>query len=124
MNISKWTIAWKYIFGGVGSVADYLLDVLNKALDAIDASNKSKIQAVLNTANKVLATLNAFAWLCPTKWQTAYRLTAEAVQTVIDALSDLTLTLDELTAVKDNFTKAVAAWKSPDDETCLDCADC
>lgn len=123
MNISKWTIAWKYIFGGVGSVADYLLDVLNKALASIDVGNRAKIQAVLNTANKVLATLNAFAWLCPTKWQTAYRKTVDAVQTVSDALADLTLTLDELSAVKANFVDAIVAWKSPDDETCVDCAD-
>ena len=32
MDISKLKIAWKYIFGGIGSVVDYLLDLLNTAL--------------------------------------------------------------------------------------------
>ena len=38
MNISKIKMAWKYLTGGIGSVADYLLDVLNSAIASIDPS--------------------------------------------------------------------------------------
>lgn len=121
MNISKMKIAWKYLFGGMGSVVDYLLDVLNEALDAIDPANKVKVTAALNVAQKVLATLTALKWLCPTKWQIAYGETVEAVEAVAAALFDLKLTPEELAKVRKEFAEAVAAWKSPDDETCVDC---
>ena len=68
MNVSKLKIVWKYLTGGMGSVADYLLDILNTALSKIDGSSKIKLQAVLNTAEHVLSVLVALEWLCPTKW--------------------------------------------------------
>ena len=106
MDISKFKIAWKLVFGGMGSVVDYLLDILNKALAALDPAKKEKIQAVLNLARRVLAALTALEWLCPTN---------------CDALDDLTLTAEELERIKTDFEEAVKAWKSPDDETCVDC---
>lgn len=121
MDISKFKIAWKLVFGGMGSVVDYLLDILNKALAALDPAKKEKIQAVLNLARRVLSALTALEWLCPTKWQTAYTKTIKAVTTVCDALDDLTLTAEELERIKADFEEAVKAWKSPDDETCVDC---
>ena len=119
MDISKIKIAWKYITGGMGGVVDYLLDILNNALRSISAENKAKVQGALNLAEKVLATLNALQWLCPTKWQTAYRETVAAVLVVVDALSDLEITAAELTKVRDAFNAAVMAWKSSDDDTCV-----
>ena len=121
MNISKIKIAWKYLTGGMGSVVDYLLDVLNDALKRIDPANKAKIQAVLNVAERVLSALQSLQWLCPTKWQTAYRTTVAAVISVTIALSDLTITQTELEAMQKAFDEAVKAWKAPDDETCVDC---
>ena len=119
MDISKIKIAWKYLTGGMGGVVDYLLDTLNRALASIPADNKAKIQAVLNVAEKVLATLNALQWLCPTKWQTAYRASVAAVLAVTDALADLTITGAEFTSVRVSFNAAVLAWKSDDDDTCI-----
>lgn len=124
MDISKLKIALKYIFGGIGSVVDYLLDLLNTALAKIDPSKKEQIQAVLNLASRVLATLEALKWLCPTKWQTAYELTIKAVSDVVDALKDLQITKEELEKIEADFEAAVKAWKGEDDETCIDCMDC
>ena len=124
MDISKFKIAWKYIFGGIGSVVDYLLDILNSALAQIDPSKKEQIQAVLNLARRVLSVLEALKWLCPTKWQTAYELTIKAVEAVVDALSDLQITKEEFEKVREAFEAAVKAWKGEDDETCVDCVDC
>lgn len=120
MNISKFKIAWKYLCGGMGSVADYLLDILNKALKALDPAKKEKVIAVNNIAKRVLSALSALAWLCPTKWQTAYNLTVAAVKDVVDALEDLNITAEELTKVQTAFDAAVKVWKSDDDSTCVD----
>ena len=123
MNISKFKIVWKYLFGGTSSVVEYVLGVLNKALSSIGETSKEKVQACLNTAIRVLSVLNAIKWLVPTKWQTAYGNTIFAVQGVVDSLSDLEITKDELTIVADRCKAALAAWKSPDDDTCVDGSD-
>lgn len=122
MEISKIKIAWKYVFGGIGSVADYLLDLGNSALAGLSPEKKERVQGALNLFLRITATMNALAWLCPTKWQTAYRESVEAVQVVASALEDLTVTSDELAKVQKEFGEAVAAWKSDDDATCADCA--
>lgn len=120
MDISKLKIAWKYLTGGMGGVADYLLDILNNALGSLDAKNVAKVQAVANTALRVSGTLKALSWLCPTKWQTAYSKTIVATETVVKALEDLNLTTLELNMLVNDFSSAVRAWKTPDDITCFD----
>lgn len=128
MNISKIKIAFKYLFGGMDAVVEYLLDIVNNALAAIDPAKRAKIAAAYNTICKVLATMNSLAWLVPTKWQSAYRMTIAAVENTADALSDFKIEADELTKVKDAFNAAVLAWRSGDvpdtDVDFDDCADC
>ena len=119
MKISKLKLVWKYITEGIGGVADYLLDLLNSALASIDPANKTKVQACLNVATAVLSALIALQFLCPVKWQTAYKETVEAVVAVVSALEDLSITADELLTVQKEFGEAVMAWKGPDDETCV-----
>lgn len=125
--MSKLALTWAAIKGALNpfgsifdSVATYALERTNDALNAIDVSKKEKIMAALNIATKALAVLNAVAWLCPVKWQTAYKATIEAVQEVCNALFDLHLTVEELSGVRTKFEAAYAAWQSPDDETCVD----
>ena len=122
MNISTIKIAFKYIFGGVSGVVEYLLGVLNAALAGMTEATKQRVQGALNLARKVLATLNAIKWLCPTKWQTAYKATVDAVAEAVAALEDLEITTDEVAVVSDRMKAALDAWKLPDDETCIDCA--
>lgn len=129
--MSKLKLGWKMFTGFInpwgsvaGNIADYALDLLNAGVQKLDPEDKAKIQAVLNLAKKVLAVLNSISWLCPTKWQTAYGETVKAVTTVVDSLSDLTLTQEECTDIARDFNAAVIAWKSPDDNTCVDCSDC
>ncbi len=111
MKISKIKIAWKYLTGGVGNVADYLLDVLSNAMQSLNDTTKEKVQGVLNCAKKVLSTLESMKWLCPTKWQTAYKQTINAVRAVVDALEDLTITREEFDKMREAFNAAVVAWK-------------
>lgn len=107
-------------FGSVfDSLATYALGRVNAALASIDTSRRETVQSALNVASAALALLNAFAWLCPVKWQTAYKATVEGVQDTCNALFDLHLSDEELAGLRDAFTKAVAAWQSPDDETCV-----
>lgn len=120
LNVSNLKLAWNYVIGGFGGVADYLLDILNNALRDLDASKKDNVQAVLNFTNKVLNTLKAISWLCPTKWQFAYKATIDAVQYTADALDDFTIKQEEFTAVYGKFVTAVECWKAPDDGYCMD----
>lgn len=122
MDVSKLKLLWKYVTGGFGSVADYLLDLGNSALAGLKPERKEQVQGVLNLFLRIAATMNALAWLCPTKWQNAYVETVEAASAVATALEDLEVTQDELAKVRKEFGEAVAAWKSPDDATCVDCA--
>lgn len=114
MNISKLKIAFKLLFGGMESVVDYLLDIANAALAAIDPDKRAKIAAAYNTLCKVLATMTALAWLVPTRWQSAYRMTITAVSDAADALADFKIDAAELTKVKDAFNAAVTAWRGGD----------
>lgn len=125
--MSKLALTWAAIKGALNpfgsifdSVATYALGCTNDALNAIDVSKKEKIMAALNIATKCLAVLNAIAWLCPVKWQTAYKATIAAVQCVCAALDDLHLTIAELSNVRARFEAAYAAWEGPDNETCVD----
>lgn len=125
--MSKLALTWAAIKGAlnpfgsiVDSVATYVLGRVNDALNAIDVSKREKIMAALNIVQKAFAVLQAVRFLCPTKWQTAYTDTIDAVYNVISALDDLHLTLDELSSVRTKFEIAYKAWQSPDDETCVD----
>ena len=121
MNISKFKMAWAFLFGGgVSGVVEYVLGVLKNALASLTDSTKEKIQAALNIATRVLAVLKSLAWLIPTKWQTAYGKTIEAVQECVNDLGDLEITKEELDIIIDKVTAAINAWNSPDDETCVD----
>jgi hypothetical protein len=120
LEVSKLTLAWKYITSGFGGVADYLIDILNNALGNLDARYKDNIQAVLNFALKIHALMESLKWLCPTKWQTAYKATLDAVKETVNALSDFSVTNDEIKFVYGKFMTAVDSWKSDDDGTCLD----
>ena len=123
LEISKLKLFWKCLTGGAAGLGTYALELGNAALASIDATNKQSIQAVLNYMKKVLNTLKAFAWLIPTKWQTAFEKTIKAVEDTATALEDLQLTQEELANILATYTAAVDAWKSGDDETCQDCPD-
>ena len=127
MNISKLKIAFKYLFGGMEAVVDYLLDIVNQALAAIVPDKRAKIAAAYNTLCKVLATMTSLAWLVPTKWQSAYKATLGAVADAADALADFKIEAAELTKVKDAFNAAVLAWRGgdvPDTDVDFDCPEC
>ena len=121
MNISKFKLVMSFLFGGgVSGVVEYALGVLKRALDGLTDTTRTKIQAVLNLSLKVPSILEVCKILVPVKWQTAYAKTVDAVKETVAALSDLDLTKDELDVICDRVTAAIAAWKSPDDETCVD----
>lgn len=120
LDVSNLKLAWNYITGGFGGVADYLLDILNNALKDLDANKKDNVQAVLNFTTKVLNILKAISWLCPTKWQFAYKATIDAVQYTADALDDFTIKQEEVSAIYGKFVTAVECWKAPDDGYCMD----
>lgn len=139
MNISKFKLGLTALWGFINplnilhpfesaadNVISYLLDIANQALAAIDPAKRAKIAAAYNTLCKVLATLTALAWLVPTKWQSAYRMTISAVSDAADALADFKIEAAELTKVKDAFNAAVISWRGgdvPDTDVDFDCVE-
>ena len=108
-------------FGSVfESLADHALGKVNYAIDGIDVGKREKVQSALNVATKALAVLTAIAFLCPVKWQTAYKATIDAVAEVCTSLFDLHLDTTELLGIKEKFVVAYAEWRGDDDETCVD----
>ena len=123
--MNKLALAWTAFKGFVNpfgsvfeSLADYALGKVNDAINGLDVGKRERIQAALNIAQKALAVLTAVAWLCPTKWQTAYKATLGAVAEVCASLDDLHVTIDELSGIRNKFVVAYAEWRGPDDETC------
>ncbi len=116
--MSRLKLLIKLVFG-IGNAVSYALEVLNRAIAAIDPAKKEKIQHALNVAEQVLSVLQTLKFLCPTKWQTAYAKSVLAVQKVVFALADLVITEEELKNIASDFDAAVIAWNGDDDETCV-----
>lgn len=127
MNISKFKMGLTAFLGfvnplnllhplesAVTNVVEYLVDVANAALAVIDPDKRATIAAAYNTFLKVAATLRTLAWLLPTRWQSAYSLTLQAVTDTADALADFKIEQSELTKVRDAFNAAVLAWRGVD----------
>ena len=114
MNISKLTIVWKFLTGGREAVLDYVLDLANNLVAKLEAAKQEEIKGYLMTAQTILAALNKYSWLCPQKWLNAYGLTLTAFADVVQALSDLKLTPEEVTSICAAFKSAYAAWRADD----------
>ena len=112
MNISKFTIVWKFLTGGREGVLDYALDCANNFAAKIPDAKQEELKGYLETAQKVLDTLSGLSWLCPKRWLAAYQQTVQAFADLVDALSDLKLTADELAKVSDAFRLAYASWRA------------
>ena len=112
MNISKIKLAWKLITGGREGILDYGLDVANTFADRLADAKKEDIKYYLATACNILATLSSLSWLCPSKWRQAYAFTLSAFADLVEALDDLKVTPDELTAVCNSFKLSYAEWRA------------
>lgn len=108
MKISKLKIVFKWIFGGVEGVVDYVLGVLNSFLASESVSEKAG--EALALAEKVLGYLVKYADWCPSKWRDAYNATLDAVSTLVAALSDMNVTKEEAEKAADAFKVAYAEW--------------
>ena len=112
MNISKFKLVIKFLFGGGEAALDYVLDCANTLAAKLPDAKKDEIKGYLAIAEKTLETLDAVSWLCPARWQKAYWATTQAFANLVSALDDLTLTADEITHVANAFQLAYAAWRA------------
>ena len=112
MNISKFKILWKFLFGGKEAVLDYVIDVANNLVAKISDAKQDEIKGYLASAKSVLAKMSDLTWLCPQKWLAAYGATLSAFGDLVEALADLKVTAEEIQSVVTAFQSAYAAWRA------------
>ncbi len=110
MNISKFTLIWKFLFGGKEAVLDYVIDVANNLFAKLADAKQEQVKGYLVQAQNVLTTMESIKWLCPSKWQKAYAETVDAFATVVTALTDLNVTIAEVNECYAAFQTAYCAW--------------
>lgn len=121
LSINKIKLVWNFIFGGgTSGIVKYLLTSLKNAFASLPDTTKEKIQAVLNFTKKILSVLSAIRIFIPTKWQTAYDKTLDAINEIVDSLADLEITKEELDGIIQKIGDAIKYWTDDDDETCKD----
>lgn len=118
--MNKLKVFWYVIRGKFVDLADYGLTLLKERVAGLADPTKDKIRATLNFALKVLSVLTVVKVFIPVKWQAAYALTVIAVEKVVAALQDLSVSKEELVGIITGYNEAYAAWMSPDDESCVD----
>jgi hypothetical protein len=69
---------------------------------------------------KILSIAQVVRIFIPVRYQLAYDLTIQALQTLVASLQDLEITGAELQDLLNGYNEAYAAWMSSDDETCVD----
>ena len=112
ISISKFKILWKFLFGGKEAVLDYVLDVANNLVAKISDAKQEEIKGYLAVAQRILKQLEDLTWLCPQKWLAAYGATLSAFGDLVEALTDLKVTAEEITEVVAAFQTAYAAWRA------------
>lgn len=123
MKLNMWTVVVKLITGfanGGVSVADYVLGLINTAVGSLGDPTKDNIRAVLNFSMKALSVLSAVRCFIPVRWQIAYAATLDAVSALVEVLSDLTVTKEEIEKCVAAYRVAYDAWTGPDDDTCIE----
>ena len=116
ISISKFKIIWKFLFGGKEAVLDYVLDVANNLVAKISDAKQDEIKGYLAVAQNILKKMSDLTWLCPQKWLAAYGATLSAFGDLVEALTDLKVTAEEITEVVAAFQTAYAAWRTDDEE--------
>jgi hypothetical protein len=115
MNISKIKLVWKFLTGGREAVLDYILEIANNLVGKLATAKQDEIKGYLSTAQSILTKLDAYSWLCPSKWQKAYTVTLAAFADVIVALEDLKVTPGEVNGVIAAFQNAYCSWHTDDE---------
>lgn len=116
MNISKFKIVVKFLFGGKEAVLDYVIDVANDFVAKLGDQKQEQLKSYVEQARKILAALEKYSNLCPNKWIKPYMETVEAFSRIVDALDDLKVTPEEIVEIYTSFTEAYSTWRSNDDE--------
>ena len=115
ITISKFTIIWKFLFGGKEAVLDYVLDVANNLVAKLGDAKQDEIKGYLAVAQNILKKMSDLTWLCPKKWLAAYGATLSAFGDLVEALTDLKVTAEEISEVVTAFQTAYATWRTDDE---------
>lgn len=109
MKISKAKIIIKYLTGGLASVVEYILDLLNELIAKLPAVEVAKYAQLAKDAANFVQNLTVL--ITDEKKKRAAAITAQAFADLAAALIDAHITEDELNAVVDRVKEAIDAWK-------------
>lgn len=109
MNISKWGSLWALATGGFVGLATYILEAVNKWLATLDQSKLAEVAKIVNAVSSALQIL--LSTFLPAKYRMAATTTIDALNGLASALSDGTLTQEELDRQIALIEAAIAAWK-------------
>lgn len=112
MNISKFKLLIKFLFGGTEAALDYLLDVFNNIMSSESVARR--IEQAVNIGRFIVEFMDDHQSWCPSKWLPYYRAVYTAIMSVVDAFSDGKVTPDDIKRVKEQFQIAYATWRSDD----------
>ena len=112
MNISKFKLLIKLLFGGTEAALDYLLDVFNNILSSESVARY--IEKAVAIGKYITEFMDDHQSWCPSKWLPYYRAVYTAIMSVVDAFSDGKVTPDDIKRVKEQFQIAYATWRAED----------
>lgn len=113
MNISKFRLLIKFLFGGTEAALDYLLDVFNNILSSESVARYIKKAVAIGIY--ITEFMDDHQSWCPSKWIPYYRAVYTAIMSVVDAFNDGKVTPDDIKRVKEQFQIAYATWRADGD---------
>ena len=114
IEVSRWTLFWKGLFCGKGSVAEYLLDKANTAASALPGQTKQNCALIYARLAKIYDALDTLDWAVPKSWLPYYTGVMRVYGELIETLRDGRVEMGEITSIVDKCKLAYATWKADD----------
>ena len=105
---NKIVIGTKFVFGGFESATDYILKLLNEFLAGENVAGR--VQKAREYVVSVMAFLKKYEKYCPAIWAPHFEKLVAAVQSLVDAFEDGSMTSDELEKIVESVRAAIAEW--------------
>ncbi len=114
LNISRFAIFWKALWGGKAAVFDYLLDKANTAAAMLPKATADKLNDIYHKVIAIRDAMYHLEWIVPASWRPSYISVVRCLSAIIDTLADGKMEASELEKVVTEFRLAYATWRADD----------